>query len=273
MTGEGDACTEADRNDSGAEQCSTPDAPDVVPGRVTWLGHSTTVIEVGGVRILTDPVIRARVAHLRRASEVPASALSEVDLVLVSHVHWDHLDLASLDQIERSTPVVVPSGAGVLLSRRGFRDVVEVEAGDAVGVKDISVRATHAEHTATRGLFGVRAPSLGYLVERPRKIYFAGDTDLFEGMSEIAGRLEVALLPISGWGPRVPPGHLDPERAARALQLLRPRIAIPIHWGTYWPMHSRRPQIKPADEFVRQAALLSPDVEIRVLAVGGSLAI
>ena len=270
---EGDACTEAARNARGVERWNTPDAPELVPGRVTWLGHSTTVIELGGVRILTDPVIRARVAHLRRAAEIPSSALRQVDLVLVSHVHWDHLDLGSLAHIERSTPVVVPSGAGVLLSRHGFRDVVEAEAGDAVGVRDVAIRATHAEHTARRGPFGVRAPSLGYLVEHPRKIYFAGDTDLFDGMSEFSGRLEVALLPISGWGPRVPPGHLDPERAARALQLLRPRIAIPIHWGTYWPMHRRRPPSGAADEFVRQAALLCPDVEIRVLAVGGSLVI
>jgi L-ascorbate metabolism protein UlaG (beta-lactamase superfamily) len=246
------------------------DAPEIVHGRLTWLGHSTTMMELGGVRILTDPVTRRRVAHLRRASEVPSSTLSRVDLVLVSHVHWDHLDLPSLEQLERSTPIVVPSGAGALLTRQGFRDVVEVEVGDVVGIKEVSIRATHAEHTAARGPFGVRAPSLGYLVERPRRIYFAGDTDLFEGMSELAEGLEVALLPISGWGPRVPPGHLNPERAARALQLLQPRIAIPIHWGTYWPMHRRGAPIRPADEFVRQAALLSPDVEVRVLAVGGS---
>jgi L-ascorbate metabolism protein UlaG (beta-lactamase superfamily) len=246
------------------------DAPEVVHGRLTWLGHSTTMMELGGARILTDPVTRTRVAHLRRASAVPSAVLSGIDVVLLSHVHWDHLDLPSLEQIGRSTPVVVPSGAGTLLTRRGFRDVVEVEAGDVIGVKEVSIRATHAEHTAKRGPFGVRAPSLGYLVERPRRIYFAGDTDLFEGMRELGERLEVALLPISGWGPRVPPGHLDPERAARALQLLQPRIAIPIHWGTYWPMHLRRAPIRPADEFVRQAALLSPDVEIRVLAVGGS---
>jgi len=139
-----------------------------------------------------------------------------------------------------------------------------------IDVKGVSVRATHAEHSAARGPFGVRAPSLGYLVEHPRRIYFAGDTDLFEGMSELSGRLEVALLPIAGWGPRVPEGHMNPERAARSLQLLRPGLAIPIHWGTYWPMYRRSAPTRPADEFVRQAALLAPDVELRVLAVGES---
>ena len=231
------------------------------------------MIELDGVRIVTDPVIRARVAHLRRAAAIPSSALAPVDLVLVSHVHWDHLDLPSLAQIERDTPVVVPAGAGRLLDEHGFRHVVEVREGDVFGVQDVSVRATYAEHTATRGPLGVRAPALGYLVERPRRIYFAGDTDLFEGMSALAEGLEVALLPIAGWGPRLPPGHMDPERAARALALLRPRIAVPIHWGTYSPLHRARASTQPAQEFARQAALLCPEVDIRVLAVGESLAI
>jgi L-ascorbate metabolism protein UlaG (beta-lactamase superfamily) len=254
----------------GVNPWQAPGAPDLVPGRVTWLGHATTVIELGGVRIVTDPVTRLRVAHLRRAAEVAPSALAGVDVVLISHVHWDHLDLPSLEQIERETPVVVPLGAGVLLRHQGFGGVIEVEAGDVFDVRGMSIRATHAEHAAARGPFGVRAPSLGFLVERPRRVYFAGDTDLFPGMAELSGDLAVALLPISGWGPRLPPGHLDPERAAHALELLRPRMAIPIHWGTYWPMHRRRAPIRPADEFVREAALRCPEVEIRVLAVGGS---
>lgn len=238
--------------------------------RLQWLGHSTTLIELAGVRILTDPVTRRRVAHLRRSAASPPAALADIDTVLLSHVHWDHLDLPSLEQIGHSTPLVVPVGAGSLLTRQGFRDVAEVKEGDVFDVKGVRVRATHAEHTAARGPFGVRAPSLGYLVEHPRRIYFAGDTDLFDGMSELSGGLEVALLPIAGWGPRVPEGHMNPERAARSLQLLRPGLAIPIHWGTYWPMYRRSAPTGPADEFVRQAALLAPDVELRVLAVGAS---
>ncbi len=207
--------------------------------RLQWLGHSTTLIELAGVRILTDPVTRRRVVHLRRSAASPPAALSDIDTVLLSHVHWDHLDLPSLEQIGHSTPLVVPVGAGSLLTRQGFREVAEVKEGDVFDVNGVSVRATHAEHTAARGPFGVRAPSLGYLVEHPRRIYFAGDTDLFDGMSELSGGLEVALLPIAGWGPRVPEGHMNPERAARSLRLLRPGIAIPIHWGTYWPMYRR----------------------------------
>jgi L-ascorbate metabolism protein UlaG (beta-lactamase superfamily) len=248
-------------------------APEPVAGRITWLGHSTTTIDLGGVRVVTDPVTRARVAHLRRAGQVPPSALSQVDLVLVSHVHRDHLDLPSLEQIGRDVTVVVPAGAGPLIARQGFRDVVEVEAGDVHEHRGVAVRATHAEHSGSRGPLGLNAPALGYLLERPRRIYFAGDTDLFPEMRDISGELEVALIPISGWGPRLPPGHLDPESAARALQLLRPRVAIPIHWGTYWPMPRRSAPVRPAGEFVRQAARLAPEVEVRVLPVGGSCGI
>src|SRR5262249_60752921 len=76
-------------------------------------------------------------------------------------------------------------------------------------------------------------PLLGDLIEPSTRVYFAGDTDLFGGMQELAPGLDVALLPVAGWGPRVGSGHLDPQRAAETLRLLRPRVAIPIHWGTY----------------------------------------
>ena len=76
-------------------------------------------------------------------------------------------------------------------------------------------------------------PALGYVVSGSQQVYFAGDTDLFAGMSALAGALDVALLPVAGWGPKVDAGHLDPLRAAKSLPLLKPRIAVPIHWGTY----------------------------------------
>ena len=103
-------------------------------------------------------------------------------------------------------------------------------------------------------------------------VYFAGDTEPYAEMSELAGGLEVALLPIAGWGPKVGPGHMDPRGAAKALALLRPRMAIPIHWGTYRRI-GHRPTGDPAREFVEQAAALAPDVRVAVLEPGGSVEI
>ena len=104
------------------------------------------------------------------------------------------------------------------------------------------------------------------------RAYFAGDTDLFEGMAELAGGLDLALLPVWGWGPTLGPGHLDPERAARAAAILKPRIAIPIHWGTLFPIGlsrlGRRHLIAPPREFERRCAELAPQVEVRVLSPG-----
>jgi L-ascorbate metabolism protein UlaG (beta-lactamase superfamily) len=239
--------------------------------RLTWLGHSTALIEQDGVRVLTDPVLRRALAHLRRPAAVAPEAVADIDVVLISHVHHDHLDMRSLGRLGRATPIVVPRGGGRLLRRRGFRNVVEATAGEAVAVAGMRAVATHAEHATRRLPGGPRVPALGYVIEGARRIYFAGDTDLFPGMAALGGDLDVALLPIAGWGPRLPPGHLDPERAARALALLRPRIAIPIHWGTYRPLHQRGARPDPAAEFARLAAEHAPDVRVHVLPVGAYL--
>ena len=127
---------------------------------------------------------------------------------------------------------------------------------------------------STEGRAAVSAwtEAVGYLVSGSSRVYFAGDTDLFDGMSALAPRLDVALLPVAGWGFRIPPGHLDPFRAAAALRLLRPRVAVPIHWGTYRPigLGTRFPKA-PAQAFARLARDLAPEVDVRLLPVGGSL--
>jgi L-ascorbate metabolism protein UlaG (beta-lactamase superfamily) len=242
--------------------------------RITYVGHATLLIEIDGARLLTDPVLRRRVLHLRRADPVQPGTLGRLDAVLVSHAHWDHLDVASLAQLGRGTRVVLPRGAGRILRRHRFGNVVEVDVGDGLDVAKVAVTATAADHDASRGPLGVHAPALGYLVEGSARLYFAGDTDLFPGMAELAP-LDVALLPVAGWGPRLPPGHLDPRRAAEALRLLRPRIAVPIHWGTYSLVTKRRalPDVQraPANDFRRHAAELAPEVDVRVLAVGETL--
>jgi L-ascorbate metabolism protein UlaG (beta-lactamase superfamily) len=242
--------------------------------RLTWLGHSTVLVEVDGARMLTDPVVRPRLLHLRRVGKPLLLDPHRLDAVLISHVHYDHLDLPSLRRLGGSPVFVVPWGAGSLLRSRGFDHVVEVEPGDETQVGDATVRATHAEHDSRRGPFGIETPALGYLVSGSASVYFAGDTDLFGGMARIADDLDVALLPVAGWGPRLPPGHLGPRSAAEALRLLLPRLAVPIHWGTYRSIGLSRDPAElrgPAERFARFAAELAPEVEVRVLPVGGSI--
>jgi L-ascorbate metabolism protein UlaG (beta-lactamase superfamily) len=242
--------------------------------RITWVGHSTVLVELDGVRLLTDPLLRARVLHLRRTGPVDGGALHDLDAALVSHAHYDHLDLPSLRRLGRSLPLVVPRGAARLLHRHGFEQVVELESDDETRVGTLTIRATHAEHAVRRSLFGAQAGAVGYLMVGSRLVYFAGDTDLFHGMRSLAPNLDVALLPVAGWGSRLPAGHLDPLRAAEALRLLRPRVALPIHWGTYRRIGLRRdPRAlrEPAESFARLAAELAPDVDVRVVPVGGVL--
>ena len=125
-------------------------------------------------------------------------------------------------------------------------------------------------HESSRGPFSARTESLGYLVQGSTSVYFAGDTDLFDGMAEL-GPMDVVVLPVSGWGSKLPAGHLDPRGAAQALRLLRPRIAVPVHWGTYRTPFAPRPGDAPAVEFARAAAALAPEVDVRVLAIGETL--
>jgi L-ascorbate metabolism protein UlaG (beta-lactamase superfamily) len=236
---------------------------------VTWLGHSCAGIRLDGLLIVTDPVLRERIFHLRRRSAVDPAALAGADVILVSHVHYDHLDLRSLDQLDLAAQVLVPAGAGGLLRRRGFRFVREVLAGDEVDVGAVRIRVTHAEHAAGRRVGTAKTQPVGYVIAGTRSVYFAGDTDLFDGMGGL-GNIHLALLPVAGWGPRLPAGHLDPVRAAEALELIQPHVAIPIHWGTYAPWRRPRGADAPATTFAEIAATIAPAVDVRVLRPGQS---
>ena len=235
--------------------------------RLVYVGHATVLIELDGVRLLTDPVLRSRVVHLRRRVPLDKAALQGLDAALVSHSHFDHFDRPSLRRLGKHTPIVVPVGTRQLL--RGVADVREVDVGDEVRIGEVTIQATPAEHKSGRVMLR-SGTSLGFLISGSRRIYFAGDTDLFDGMAALAGSLDVALLPVAGWGSKVGPGHLDPVRAAQALRLLKPRLAVPIHWGTLSPVN-RSTSVDPPEAFRKHAAELAPDVEVRILAPGAAL--
>jgi L-ascorbate metabolism protein UlaG (beta-lactamase superfamily) len=244
--------------------------------RIVFLGHATVLIELDGVRLLTDPLLRGRVAHLRRqTARVDRTVTARPDAVLISHVHHDHLDLPSLRLLGRDTPLLVPAGAGAWLRRRRFTKVTELIVGDVASFGGLAVTAVEARHDGRRRPGGLRAGTLGYLVNGQRAIYFAGDTELFEDMPSrlnASARLDVALLPVGGWGPTLGLGHMDPLDAARAAGLLQPRIAIPIHWGTLLPVGlARRNRARLGDPprlFAQHVARLTPSVEVRILEPG-----
>jgi len=240
---------------------------------VSYIGHSTLLIEMDGTRVLTDPLLRDRLAHLHRHSAPPVwNELHDVDAVVISHMHLDHLDIPSLKQLGRDSRLIVPAGAGKMLNRRGFSRVDEVKPGETVAAGGLQVTATPAEHSGFRPPAGPSGIPLGFVIGGSRHVYFAGDTDIFPEMEEISGDLDVALIPIWGWGRKLGPGHLDPERAARALTLLRPSLAIPIHWGTFAARYVRRRKpsflTEPPLTFAEYAARLAPEVTIKVLQPG-----
>jgi L-ascorbate metabolism protein UlaG (beta-lactamase superfamily) len=229
------------------------------------------LMELGGTAVLTDPLLRPRVAHLRRHAPAPRTP-PRVDAVLISHLHRDHLDLPSLARLDPSAPVVVPRGGGSVL-RRSRREVLELAAGEAVELAGLQVRATPALHDGRRSPLSRPVDAVGYAIEARRRVYFAGDTARFDAMAELTG-MDAALLPIWGWGPRLGPGHMDPHEAAEAVALLRPRLAIPIHWGTFAVLgrgrRERDAAAEPARAFAAHVAEVAPAVAVRVLAPGES---
>jgi L-ascorbate metabolism protein UlaG (beta-lactamase superfamily) len=250
----------------------------VIKAEATFLGHSTVLIEMGDARILTDPVLLDRISILRRAvGTLPSGLYRDIDVVVISHLHLDHLDLPSLRVLGTDTPLVVPRGAGRLMRRMGFTNVQELAAGKSIVVDGVDLRATHADHSGFRPPFGPTADALGYVFEvGGESVYFAGDTDIFPEMADLAG-VDLALLPVWGWGPRLGPGHMDPERAAEALTVIRPRAAVPIHWGTLWPLGMGRVMPhrleKPPQEFAEAAARKAPDVKLLVTPPGETVPI
>ncbi|HSO98702.1 MAG TPA: MBL fold metallo-hydrolase [Solirubrobacteraceae bacterium] len=240
---------------------------------ITWLGHATALLELDGVRLLTDPVLRNRIGPLVRiAAEPRLESPQTLDGVLLSHLHADHTDVPTLRRIAPPARVLAPRPSAAWLRRALGANVQELSPGDTVGIGRVAIRATPAVHDSRRRPLGRRAEPVGYLVAGSIRVYFAGDTDLFDAMIAMRGEVDVALLPVWGWGPSLGPGHLDPLRAALAAALIAPTVAIPVHWGTFaLAGPARRPSDpgRPAREFAALARQHAPGVEVRLLVPGG----
>jgi L-ascorbate metabolism protein UlaG (beta-lactamase superfamily) len=227
-------------------------------------------------------VLTAGVGPLRRVSRPPTRAQwADADLVLLSHLHGDHLHTPSLRVLRAR--VVVPRGAGEWLRSRGVARVDELAPGEVLEHGDLRVTGVEAAHSGhrwgPRSTHGPQARAMGHLVEGAgRTVYAAGDTDLFDAMAALP-RPDVALLPVWGWGPTLGPGHLDPARAAEAVGRIRPRVAVPVHWGTLAPAglvrapgragaRMRRLLVDPPREFAAAVAAAAGPTEVLVTEPG-----
>lgn len=222
------------------------------------------LIETSGVRLLTDPVLRDRVMHLKRQVPTPAHP-GLVDAVLISHLHRDHLDTASLRGL--STTALAPVGASKYL--RDYA-VHEVRVGDVADV-GVPVEAVPAWHDGRRrpGPGSEELDTLGYLTDG---VWFAGDTDYDPAMEALRGRVDCALIPVWGWGPSLGPGHLDPAGAARVIDLVAPRVAVPIHWGTFLPLGlGRRHERLLTDPPLQFASAVTGGTRVEVVPPGGTV--
>jgi L-ascorbate metabolism protein UlaG (beta-lactamase superfamily) len=247
---------------------------------VTYVGHATVYVEMDGVAMVTDPLLRDRVWHLRREAPERVNSLQTVEdlsAVLISHLDPDHADIASLRLIPSDVPLIAPRGTGGYLRARLPHPVLTVPVGDSFRIGSVEVTAVAADHRGSVSSLVPISTCLGFVLSGSKTIYFAGDTALFPGMTELgeAFDIDLSLLPVWGWGPSLSNGHLTPQAAASSLTMLRPRMAVPIHWGTFRPLGrwwSRMSYFThPPYTFADHAARLAPDTDVRILSPGESM--
>lgn len=244
--------------------------------RVAWLGHSTVVIDLDGVRVLTDPLLHQHAGLLRRIAPRPdPEQWQRPDAVLISHLHHDHAELASL-RLLPDVPVVTSGPNAAWLRRRGLREAVGIDAGWRGLGDGVDVRLVRADHRH-RPMPHRPNDAHGHLVRgRSATVWVAGDTSLHPEMADLreqaGGRLDVAIVPVWGWGPRLSAGHMHPGQAAEACARAGARWAVPVHWGTLHPplvaRFGRAWLERPGEEFAEALAREAPGCEPLVLEPG-----
>jgi len=243
--------------------------------RLTWLGHSTVLIDLAGRRLLTDPLLLRHNGPLRRRSPRPRpTQWAEVDAVLLSHLHHDHAELRSL-RLVAGAPVLTSERNGRWLQKHGLDGR---GAEDWTDVGPVQVRLVTAVHHS-RPMPHRPNDANGHLLRsRGTTLWAAGDTSLYADMvrlPELAGveRLDIALVPIGGWGPRLSAGHMGPTEAAEACARTGARYALPVHWGTlHAPFMTLRSEWfeRPLDAFDKALAGVAPDCEVVRVPPGGT---
>lgn len=218
--------------------------------RVTWLGHSTSIVELGGRRFLVDPMWSERASPFgwmgpKRFFEppLPLDELPPLDAVLISHDHYDHLDRPTLERLAADGHhFLVPLGVGSRMTRWGIpsESIRELDWWDAAEVEGVTITVTPARHFSGRSPFGFdRNTTLwcGFVLRSKRhRVYYTGDTAMFTGFDEIRERLgpfDVTLIEIGAYSRLWADLHLGPEQAVEAFERVRGGLLVPVHWGTF----------------------------------------
>jgi L-ascorbate metabolism protein UlaG (beta-lactamase superfamily) len=222
-------------------QTQKPIFPKLEPGQlcITWIGHASFLVQTQKHNILIDPnwanwliVIR----RLRRAG-MAIEHLPNIDLVLITHAHFDHLNRRTLKKIAARQPIVVPVGVKNLVQDLGFEQVVEMNWWEEFQFKGLNIVFTPARHWGARTITDRFRGYGGYVIRHEgRSVYHAGDSAYFGGFKEIGERLapEIALLPIGAYEPpSFRDVHISPEEAVDAFRELRAQTLVPMHFGTY----------------------------------------
>lgn len=246
--------------------------------RITWLGHSSVVLDLDGIRILTDPLLRPHAGLLRRLAPRPDPASwTGPDVVLVSHLHHDHAELRSLRMLRGTVLMSAPANTDWLRRRTQMHAVPLGDGWSQVG-GGVEIRQVPADH-GQRPMVHRPNNANGQLVRGPSGVvWIAGDTGLYPEMAALpamaGGSIDVALVPVWGWGPKLSGGHLTPETAARAVAASGTRFAVPVHWGTLHPPfvnHFARSWLEmPGRRFANAVADQAPGCSAVVLAPGQS---
>ncbi|WP_395753263.1 MBL fold metallo-hydrolase [Prosthecobacter sp.] len=241
---------------------------------VTWLGHAGFFAQVGGVNIAIDPnwaLWHGPVKRVRHPS-VWANDLPPIDLVLVTHAHYDHLHLPSLRKLAAAQPIIVPEGVGRVVRHCGFGHIVELKTWQSATFQDLRITLTPARHWGARMIHDTHRQFGGYLIKSPERCLFhCGDSAMFDGFQEIGKRanIDLALMPIGAYD--APSGrqvHMNPEEALDAFEMMGAQAMIPMHHDTF-PLGGE-PMHEPAERLMKAARERGLENRVRLLGEGES---
>ncbi|PID04111.1 MBL fold metallo-hydrolase [Sporosarcina sp. P2] len=208
---------------------------------ITWIGHATCLIQINGLNIITDPVWAKRMGFQKRLTEpgVALVELPEIDVVIISHGHYDHLDFGTIRHLKGNPSYFVPVGLRSKFQIRGFKKVIEAEWFDSFVFESTKFTFVPAQHWTKRTMTDTNTSHWGgWIIESAEQsIYFVGDTGYFRGFQEIAKKftIDTVLMPIGAYEPEwfMKESHLTPEYAVKGFLDLAGKIFIPIHYGAY----------------------------------------